>query len=74
MHQLLVTANIPSSLILVALMMEALVRPKCRFLQEPLDVTFQKTVFLIVTALKILSIIGTIYIRFKIDLIPYFNF
>jgi hypothetical protein len=47
--QLLVTANaVPSSLILSALMMEAI----RRFLQEPRDVTFPKTAFFIVTAVK----------------------
>jgi hypothetical protein len=39
--RLLVTANVPSSPILVTLMMEAL----HRFLQEAHGVTFQKTVF-----------------------------
>jgi hypothetical protein len=39
-----------SSPILVTLMMEVLVPPERRFLQEPHGVTFQKTPFFIVTA------------------------
>jgi hypothetical protein len=47
------TANVvPSSPILVTLMMETYVPPKRQFLQEPHDVTSQKTAFLIVTAVK----------------------
>jgi hypothetical protein len=47
------TANVvPSSPILVTLMMEALSSPKRRFLQEPHGVTSQKTPFFIVTAVK----------------------
>jgi hypothetical protein len=45
LHRLLVTANVPSSPILVTLMMEALSSPKRRFLQEPHGVTSQKTPF-----------------------------
>jgi hypothetical protein len=45
-RRLLVTANVvPSSSILVTLLMEALRSPKRRFLQEPCDVTSQKTAF-----------------------------
>jgi hypothetical protein len=44
--QLLVTANVvPSLPILVILLMRRYVPPKSRFLQEPRDVTSQKTVF-----------------------------
>jgi hypothetical protein len=50
---LLVTANVvPSSLILVALIEEAEVPAKNRFLQELQGLTSQKTPFLIVTALN----------------------
>jgi hypothetical protein len=38
-----VTANIPSSLILLTLMMEALGSSETSVLKEPQDVTFQKT-------------------------------
>jgi hypothetical protein len=45
--RLLVTASVvPSSLILVTLMKEALGSPQRRFLQEPHDATSQKTPFL----------------------------
>jgi hypothetical protein len=47
MRRLLITANIPSPLLLVTLMMEAL-----RFFQEPHGVTSQKIAFFIVTAVK----------------------
>jgi hypothetical protein len=43
---------VPCSPILFTLMMEALVPPKRRFLQEPHGVTSQKTAFFIVTAVK----------------------
>jgi hypothetical protein len=43
---------VPSSPILVTLMMEGLVPPKRRFLQEPHGVTSQKTPFFIVIAVK----------------------
>jgi hypothetical protein len=47
--QLLVTANnVPSSPILVTLMMEVCVPPKRRFLQEPHGVTSQKMAFFLV--------------------------
>jgi hypothetical protein len=50
---LLITANVvPSSPILVTLMMEALSSPKRPFLQEPHGVTSQKTPFFIVTAVN----------------------
>jgi hypothetical protein len=53
LRRLLVTASVvPSSPILVTLMKEALSSPKCRFLQEPHDVTTQKTPFFIVTDVK----------------------
>jgi hypothetical protein len=46
MHRLLVTADVvPSSPILVTLMMEVLRPPKNRFFQEPRLVTSQKTLF-----------------------------
>jgi hypothetical protein len=45
MLRLLVTANVPSSPILVTLMMEVSLPTKHRFLQEPHDVTSQKTAF-----------------------------
>jgi hypothetical protein len=51
--QLLVTANVPSSLILVALMMEVIRPCETWFLQEPHGFTSQKTGFFIVTAVKI---------------------
>jgi hypothetical protein len=48
-----VTANIlPSSPILVTLMMRRYVPPKRRFLQEPHRVIFQKAAFFIVTAVE----------------------
>jgi hypothetical protein len=48
-----VTANVvPSSPILLPLMIEGLSSKKCRFLQEPHGVTSQKTAFFIVTAVK----------------------
>jgi hypothetical protein len=51
-RRLLVTASaVPSSLILVTLMKEAL-PPKRPFLQEPHGVTSQKTPFFIITAVK----------------------
>jgi hypothetical protein len=44
--RLLVTASVvPSSLFLVSLMMEALVPPNRRFIQEPHGITSQKTPF-----------------------------
>jgi hypothetical protein len=43
---------VPSSPILVTLMMEALSSSESRFLQESHGVTSQKTQFLIVTAVK----------------------
>jgi hypothetical protein len=51
--RLLVTSNVvPSSPILVTLMMEALGSSERRFLQEPHGVTSQKTPCFIVTAMK----------------------
>jgi hypothetical protein len=51
--RLLVTANIvPSSPIVVALMMEAIRSNERWFLQEQQGVTSQKTAFFIVTAVK----------------------
>jgi hypothetical protein len=46
------TANVPSSLNLLNLMMEAIFPSKRQFLQEPYDSTSQKTAFLLVTAVK----------------------
>jgi hypothetical protein len=52
-RRLLVAASVvPSSPILVTLLKERQVPPKRRFLQEPHDVTSQKTPFFIVTAVK----------------------
>jgi hypothetical protein len=45
-RRLIVTANVHSTLIFVTLMMEAIILPKRWFLQEPHDVTSQKTAFL----------------------------
>jgi hypothetical protein len=48
MRRLLAAANaVPSSPILITLMMEALRSSERRFLQKPHDVTFQKTAFII---------------------------
>jgi hypothetical protein len=56
--RLSVTANVvPSSPILVTLMMEAIHFPKRRFSQEPRDVTSQKTAFFTVTAVKTSNLI-----------------
>jgi hypothetical protein len=53
MLQLLVTADVaPSSVIVIALIMETIVPPKCQFLQEPHGITSQKTAFFIVTAVN----------------------
>jgi hypothetical protein len=51
-RQLLVTANVPSSQILVTLMKEALSSSETSVLTEPHGVTFQKTPFFIDTAMK----------------------
>jgi hypothetical protein len=52
-RRLLVKANVvPSSPILISLIMEGYFPPKRRFLQEPLGVTSQKTPFFIVTPVK----------------------
>jgi hypothetical protein len=52
-HRLLVTASVvPSSLILVTMMKEALSSSETRLLQEPRGITSQKTPFFIVTAVK----------------------
>jgi hypothetical protein len=52
-NQLLLIANVVSnSLLLVNLMMEARLHPKRRFLQDPPDVTSQKTALVIVTSVK----------------------
>jgi hypothetical protein len=50
---LLVIADVPSSLIIFTLVMEAIRPPKRRFLQEAHSVTYQKTVFFRVTAVKL---------------------
>jgi hypothetical protein len=53
-HLLLVSANVvPSSPIFVTLMMKATAPSKYRFLQESHGVTFQKTTFFILTAVRI---------------------
>jgi hypothetical protein len=52
MLRLLVTTNVPSSLILVTPMMGQYVPLKCWFLQEPCGITSQKMAFFIVTAMK----------------------
>jgi hypothetical protein len=49
---LLVTANVPSSQILVTPMMEALSSSEKSVLKEPHGITSQKTPFFIVTAIK----------------------
>jgi hypothetical protein len=59
-RRLLVAASvIPSSPIRVTLMKEALSSPKRRFLQESHGVTFQKTQFFIVAAVKTSNITST---------------
>jgi hypothetical protein len=50
MLRLLDIANVPSSPILVTLMIKALVTPKCRSLQQLHGVRSQKTTFFIVAA------------------------
>jgi hypothetical protein len=55
-HQLLVTANVPRLPILVTLMIEVIVPPKRRFLQEPHGIASQKIAFFIVTAVKTSSL------------------
>jgi hypothetical protein len=50
--QLLVTANVPSPLILVALIMVAIFSSETSVVQKPRGSTAQKTVFFIVTAVK----------------------
>jgi hypothetical protein len=50
--RLLITAKVPTPLILVTLMMEAIRSSETSVLIEPLGVTSQKTVFFIVTAVK----------------------
>jgi hypothetical protein len=52
-RRLLVTANVPSSLILVALMMEAQDSSKNLFLQEPHSVTSQKTALFILDVQRV---------------------
>jgi hypothetical protein len=52
MIRLLVTANFPSSPILITMMIEAIRSLKRRFLQQQHGVTSQKTVFFIVTVVK----------------------
>jgi hypothetical protein len=54
--QLLVTATVPSSLILVTLRMEAIRSSETRLLQEPHGVTSQKTALFIVSAVKTSSL------------------
>jgi hypothetical protein len=49
---LLVTVNVPSTAILVTLMMDATYFPKRWFLQDPHGVTSQNTAFFIVIAVK----------------------
>jgi hypothetical protein len=57
-RRFLVTANVvPSSPVLVVLMMEAQVPLKRRFLQQPHGVTSQKTPFFVVTAVKTANLI-----------------
>jgi hypothetical protein len=50
--RLLVTAEVSSSPILVTLMMEALSSSETSVITEPYGVTFQKTAFFLVTAVK----------------------
>jgi hypothetical protein len=47
-----VTANVPSSPILVTQMIGTILPPKHPFFQEPHGITSQKTAFFIVTAVK----------------------
>jgi hypothetical protein len=57
-RRLLIMANVvPSSEILVTLMMESLRSLKCQSLQEPHGVTSQRTPFVIVTAVKTSNLI-----------------
>jgi hypothetical protein len=66
MRQLLVRASVvPSSPILATLMKEAQIPPKRRFLQEPHGVTFQKTPFFIVTAVKTSNLTTKEWVRFR---------
>jgi hypothetical protein len=51
-RRLLVTANVPSSPILVTLMMEALSSSETSVLTRATGITSQKTAFFIVTAVK----------------------
>jgi hypothetical protein len=53
-----VTADVPSSPILVTLMMEALISSETPFLQEPQGITTQKTAFFLVTAVKTSSLLS----------------
>jgi hypothetical protein len=52
MLQLLVAANVPSTLILSTLMMEAIYSSTASVLKQPHGVTSQKMAFFIVTAVK----------------------
>jgi hypothetical protein len=52
LHRLLVTANIPSSSILVTLMMEALSSSETSVLEDLHSITSEKMQFFIVTAMK----------------------
>jgi hypothetical protein len=66
LRRLLVTANVvPSSPIFVTLMMEVLCSLKRRFLQELQGVTFQKTAFFIVTAVKTSNLTRHLYFIFQ---------
>jgi hypothetical protein len=59
-HRLLLSANVvPSSQILVTVMMEAIRSSETRFLQEPFGVTSQKTAFFTVTAVKNSNLTGS---------------
>jgi hypothetical protein len=60
-RRLIVTANVPSSPILVTLMMELLVPPKCWFLQEPHGVTSQKTAFFKLTLHSNLRLLNDVW-------------
>jgi hypothetical protein len=58
-----ITANVvPSSPILVTIIMEEIHTPKRRFLQEPHGVTPQKTAFFIVAAMKTSNLTYTAFL------------
>jgi hypothetical protein len=67
-RRLLVTASVvPSSQILVTLMKEALISSETRFLPEPHGITYQKTPFFIVAAVKTSNLTGEIDVLRNVD-------